>query len=87
MSKPEAERQALERLLPMDLLEIEVGYELVSLVDTERDGSLLRRITGARRQIAQELGVIVPPIHMRDNLRLRPGEYRFLLSGKVPALI
>ena len=81
LSKPEAERQALERLLPMDLLEIEVGYELVSLVDTERDGSLLRRITGVRRQIAQELGVIVPPIHMRDNLRLRPGEYRFLLSG------
>ena len=81
LSKPEAERQALEKLLPLDLLEIEVGYELVTLVDSERDGSLLRRITGIRRQIAQELGVIVPPIHMRDNLRLRPGEYRFLLSG------
>lgn len=81
LSKPEAERQALENLLPLDLLEIEVGYELVTLVDDERDGSLLRRITGIRQQIAQELGVIVPPIHMRDNLRLRPGEYRVLLSG------
>ena len=65
--------EALTSLLPLDLLEIEVGYELVTLVDAERDGSLLRRITGVRRQLAQELGVIVPPIHMRDNLRLRPG--------------
>ncbi|MED5465589.1 MAG: flagellar biosynthesis protein FlhA [Myxococcota bacterium] len=81
VSRPEAEQQEIVNLLPLDLLEIEVGYELVTLVDADRDGSLLRRITGIRRQLAQEFGIIVPPIHMRDNLRLRPGEYRVLLSG------
>jgi len=81
VSRPEVEQQEIVNLLPLDLLEIEVGYELVTLVDAERDGSLLRRITGIRRQLAQEFGIIVPPIHMRDNLRLRPGEYRVLLSG------
>ena len=81
MSSTERDRAELEGMLPLDLLEIEVGYELVSLVDEDRDGGLLRRITGVRKQIVQEFGVIVPPIHMRDNLRLRPGEYRMVLSG------
>lgn len=77
----EDERAQLEATLPVELLEIEVGYELVALVDSQRDGSLLKRISGVRKQLAQELGVLVPPIHMCDNLRLRPGAYRISLSG------
>ncbi len=75
------ERQELEQKLSVDLLEIEVGLELVPLVDEMRDGGLMRRIAGIRKQLASELGIIVPPIHMRDNLRLAPGAYRVLLSG------
>ncbi len=75
------ERQELEQKLAVDLLEIEVGLELVPLVDEMRDGGLMRRIAGIRKQLASELGIIVPPIHMRDNLRLSPGAYRVLLSG------
>jgi flagellar biosynthesis protein FlhA len=77
----QSEREAMEQLLPIDLLELEIGYELVGLVDETRDGNLLKRISGIRRQFAGELGVIVPPIHVRDNLQLEPGEYRLLLSG------
>ena len=79
--KPRSEREELEALLPIELLEIEVGYELVPLVDAERDGALLKRIAGVRKQIAQNFGLLVPPIHLRDNLRLRPGGYRILFSG------
>lgn len=78
---PEVERAEVEALLPLDLLEVEVGYELVGLVDTTRDGSLMHRVAGLRKQLAQDLGVLIPPIHMRDNLRLAPGAYRVLLSG------
>ena len=75
------ERAELEAALPIELLELEVGYELVPLVDLDKDGALLHRLTGIRKQLATELGVIVPPIHMHDNLRLRSGEYRILLLG------
>ncbi|MEM6731658.1 MAG: flagellar biosynthesis protein FlhA, partial [Myxococcota bacterium] len=81
LSPTEQERQEVESALPMELLELEVGFELVPLVDEARDGALLKRISGVRKQIASELGIIVPPIHVRDNLRLRPGGYRILLSG------
>ncbi len=80
---PEIERIEVESVLPIDLLEVEVGLELVPLIDTERGGPLMQRIAGLRKQIAQELGIIIPPVHMRDNLRLRPNEYRMLLSGNV----
>ena len=80
---PQAERADVEALLPIELLEVELGYELVPLVDTDKDGTLMVRIAGIRKQIAQDLGIIVPPIHMRDNLRLRPSEYRVKLSGSV----
>jgi flagellar biosynthesis protein FlhA len=79
--EPEDEWTELKGSLPIDLLEIEVGYEIVPLVDADKDGSLLKRIAGIRKQVAQDLGLLVPPIHMRDNLRLRPGEYRLLLFG------
>ena len=80
---PEMERAELESLLPLDLLQVEVGYELIALVDSKQDGALIARIAGLRRQLAQDLGLIVPPVHMRDNLRLRPSAYRVLLSGNV----
>jgi flagellar biosynthesis protein FlhA len=80
---PESERADIEQSLPLDLLEVEVGYELVPLVDTDRDGALMNRVAGLRKQLAQDLGIMLPPVHMRDNLRLRPGEYRVLLSGQV----
>lgn len=80
-SAPRNERAELEASLPVDLLEIEVGYELVSLIEGPSESTLLGRISSVRKQLAQELGVIVPPIHLRDNLRLRAPEYRILLSN------
>ena len=66
---------------PLDLLELEVGYELVPLVDGAAGGELIDRIRSLRTQLAQELGLPIPPIHIRDNLQLRPGEYAVLLKG------
>ncbi|MCX7672836.1 MAG: flagellar biosynthesis protein FlhA [Thiobacillaceae bacterium] len=66
---------------PVDRLGLEVGYRLVPLVDRSQDGELLRRIRGIRKKTAQELGFLVPPVHIRDNLQLKPGAYRILLKG------
>jgi len=71
----------VEHLLSMDTMELEVGYGLIPLVDREQDGSLLGRIRAIRRQFATELGVIIPPIHIRDNLKLKPSEYRVVIKG------
>ena len=60
---------------------MEVGYELVSLVDPKQGGDLVERMAALRRSFAQELGIIVPPVHIRDNLQLKPDEYRIRLSG------
>lgn len=65
-------------LLGMDILELEVGYELVGLVE---GGDLVDRIRSLRRQFALDYGFVIPPIHIRDNVRIRPSEYRFLLKG------
>lgn len=65
-------------LLGMDTLELELGYELVHLVE---GGDLVERIRSIRRQFALDYGFIVPPIHIRDNVRIKPAEYRFLLKG------
>ncbi len=78
---PKEEEVSPEALLPMDILEFEVGYGLIPLVDTSQGGDLLSRIKGMRKQLAAELGVIVPPIHVRDNLELKPNDYRLLLKG------
>jgi flagellar biosynthesis protein FlhA len=75
------ERERLEELLPVELVELEVGYDLVSLVDQSQGGELIERVSAIRRNLATELGVIIPAVHIRDNLRLRPGAYRLLLSG------
>ena len=65
----------------LDLLELEVGYELVPLVDAGQGGELLERIRNLRVQLGQELGIGVPAVHIRDNLQLKPGEYTVLLKG------
>ena len=78
---PPEEEASPEALLPLDILEFEVGYGLIPLVDSTQGGELLNRIKGMRRQLAGELGVIVPPIHVRDNLELKPNEYKVVLKG------
>jgi flagellar biosynthesis protein FlhA len=75
------ERTEIEASLPVDLLSLEVGLDLLGMVDANRGGELLKRIGSLRKQLASELGIIVPPIHIRDDLRLKPGGYRVLLSG------
>ncbi|GGY02965.1 flagellar biosynthesis protein FlhA [Paludibacterium paludis] len=65
----------------VDQLGLEVGYRLIPLVDRTQDGELLRRIRGIRKKIAQELGFLVPPVHIRDNLEIKPNAYRILLKG------
>ncbi len=68
-------------LLRVELLEIEIGYNLVELTDESRGGNLLERVTAARKRAINELGIIILPIRMRDNLQLGPFEYRFKLKG------
>jgi flagellar biosynthesis protein FlhA len=71
----------LESLLSVDALQIELGFGLVALADTRKGGDLLERVTGVRKTFAQEMGVIIPPIRLRDNLQLEANQYRFLLKG------
>ena len=71
----------LEELLHLDPFQVELGYGLVALADKRHGGDLLDRVTNVRRNFAQEMGVIIPPIRLRDNLQLGPNEYRFLLKG------
>jgi flagellar biosynthesis protein FlhA len=73
--------EKLESLLQVDALQIELGYGLVSLADTRKGGDLLERVTGVRRTFAQEMGVVIPPIRLRDNLHLEANRYRFVLKG------
>ncbi|MBC8074155.1 MAG: flagellar biosynthesis protein FlhA, partial [Deltaproteobacteria bacterium] len=80
--KKSDEEVPLHDLLSVDLLAFEVGFDLVPLVDRNRGGDLLKRISQVRRQLVPELGIVVPPIHVRDNLRLASSEYRLLLSGQ-----
>ena len=61
---------------PLDVLGLEVGYRLIPLVDKAQDGELLRRIRGIRKKFAQEVGFLVSPVHIRDNLELKPNGYR-----------
>lgn len=71
----------IEGLLPIDRLGIELGFGLIPLVDAEQDGELLERIKSIRRQLAMEMGFIVPPIHIKDNLELAPGGYSIVIKG------
>ncbi len=70
-------------LQPVDQLGLELGYRLITLVDKNRQGDLLTRIKGVRRKFAQEVGFLPPPVHVRDNLELKPSGYRISLRGVV----
>jgi len=71
----------LENLLTLDTLQIELGYGLIPMADKAKGGDLLDRVTGVRRTFASDMGVLVPPIRLRDNLQLGNNEYRFVLKG------
>jgi flagellar biosynthesis protein FlhA len=73
--------EAFKPLPPIDVLALEVGYGLIPLVDVDQNGELLERIKSIRRQIAQEIGIVVPSIHIQDNMKLKPGAYSILLKG------
>ena len=79
------EPPAVEQLLKVDLLELEVGYGLVGLVDQSQGGDLLDRITATRRQLAIEMGFVMPPVRIRDNMQLPPNEYRIRIRGNAVA--
>jgi flagellar biosynthesis protein FlhA len=66
---------------PVDLIGLEVGYRLVPLVDKRQSGDLLARVRGVRRKLSQDLGFLVPAVHIRDNLDLAPNVYRINLGG------
>jgi flagellar biosynthesis protein FlhA len=68
-------------LLPLDVLELEIGYGLISLVDEDQDGDLLKRVSMIRRQVALDLGMVLAPIRIRDNVQLASHEYAFKLKG------
>lgn len=70
-----------EDLLKIDVLGLEIGYGLIPLVDANQGGDLLERISVIRKQIASELGIIVPSIRIRDNVRLKPNEYQIKVKG------
>lgn len=75
------EEENYDEMLNVDLLELEVGYGLIPFVDAGQDGELLTRIRSIRKQFALDSGFIVPPVHIKDNLQLKPNEYRFMLKG------
>jgi len=79
--KSEEGAEPVEHLLTLDPMELEVGYAIIPLVDREQNGEVLDRIRSIRRQFALEKGMIIPPIHIRDNLNLKPSEYRILIKG------
>jgi flagellar biosynthesis protein FlhA len=70
-----------EDLLKVDILEVEIGYGLIPLVDSNQGGDLLDRVSAIRRQMATEIGIIVPPIRIRDNVQLNPNQYRIKVKG------
>jgi len=75
------EEESLERLMEIDPMELEISHTLIPMVDPNENGSLLDRIKIMRRQCAMDLGFIIPPIRIRDNIQLKPGEYSILIRG------
>ncbi len=78
---PEQRELTWEDVQPVDLLGLEVGYRLVTLVNRGQNGDLTARVRGVRRKLSQELGFLIPPVHIRDNLDLPPNAYRIKLGG------
>ncbi|QDF96237.1 flagellar biosynthesis protein FlhA [Azoarcus sp. DD4] len=82
-AQPQAEAQeaSWNDVAPVDVLGLEVGYRLIPMVDKGQDGELLKRIRGLRKKFAQEVGFLSAPVHIRDNLELKPNAYRIALKG------
>ncbi|MBP7461854.1 MAG: FHIPEP family type III secretion protein, partial [Candidatus Delongbacteria bacterium] len=80
-TRPPEPPERIEDLLKVDPMEIEIGYALIPLVDSSQGGDLLERIAQIRKQLATELGIIVPPIRIRDNIQLEPEQYRIKIRG------
>ncbi|MBI5057021.1 MAG: flagellar biosynthesis protein FlhA [Nitrospirae bacterium] len=80
ITEPASDEPKIESYLELDPLGLEIGYGLIPLVD-EPHGDLLKKIKAMRRQVATEIGFVVAPIHIKDNLQLRPHEYSFLIRG------
>lgn len=78
---PEQKDLSWDDVTPVDVIGLEVGYRLIPLVDRTQGGELLNRIKGVRKKLSQELGFLVPPVHIRDNLDLQPNHYRISLMG------
>ncbi len=81
--KPVMEELSWDDVNPVDIIGLEVGYRLIPLVDSNQGGVLLSRIKGVRKKLSQDLGFLVPSVHIRDNLDLGPTVYRILLAGVV----
>jgi flagellar biosynthesis protein FlhA len=77
----EAQGSDLAQLLKLEDLTLEIGFQLIPLVDEKQGGQLLNRVRSLRRHLSSELGFLVPPVHISDNLRLKPREYLFSLRG------
>ncbi|MCD6249726.1 MAG: flagellar biosynthesis protein FlhA [candidate division Zixibacteria bacterium] len=79
--QPAAPEERTEDLLKVDTIGLEIGYGLIPLVDANQGGDLLERISTIRKQLATELGIIVPSVRIRDNVRLKPNEYQIRIKG------
>ena len=75
------DKEDVHRAHFLDVLSLDLGDELVGLVDTKTGGTLLDRVAGLRREVAKEMGIIVPPVHVCDNLELEANGYRIMLLG------
>ena len=78
---PEDEKKVLEEVLRVELLELDIGYQLIRIADPNQGGDLLDRIKAMRKKVASEYGFLVPQIRIKDNLNLKPNEYQILLKG------
>jgi len=79
--KPELKELTWDDVPPVDLIGLEVGYGLIPLVDRNQGGQLMPRIKGVRKKLSQDLGFLISTVHIRDNLDLKPNEYRISLNG------
>ena len=79
--RPENRELSWDDVTPVDTIGLEVGYRLIAMVDKEQGGQLMARIKGVRKKLSQELGFLVPAVHIRDNLELPPNGYRITLMG------
>ena len=80
-NKQEQKELGWDDVQQVDVIGLEVGYRLIPLVDQSQGGELLNRIKGVRKKLSQELGFLVPPVHIRDNLELDPNAYRITMMG------